>query len=44
MSAVDILLSIRERNRRLTLDEYMEKVGLGKGFKKFIRKKNPKRP
>ena len=44
ISAVDVLLAIREQNRRLTLEEYMEKVGLGKEFQKFARKKNPKRP
>lgn len=44
LSAVDALLAIRERNRRLTQEEYMEKVGLGKEFKKFARKKNSKRP
>jgi len=44
LSAVDALLAIRERNRRLTQEEYMEKVGLGKEFEKFARKKNSKRP
>ncbi len=44
ISAVDTLLAIRERNRRMTLEEYMEKVGLGKKFHEFARKKDSKRP
>lgn len=43
-SAVDSLLAIRERNRRLTLEECMEKAGLGKKFQEFTRKKNTKSP
>ncbi len=42
ISAVDILLAIRERNRRMTLKECMQKAGLGKKFQDFSRKKNSK--
>ncbi len=38
-SAIDVLLSIREKNRRIPLQEYLRKVGLGK-FDKLARKKN----
>ena len=44
LSAMDTLLAIRERNRRLTLEECMEKAGLRKKFPQFTRKKNKKSP
>ena len=37
-SAMDVLLSIREKNRRMPLHEYLMKVGLGDEFDKLARK------
>ncbi len=40
LSAMEALLAIREKNRRMTLEEYVNKIGLGKKFEKFARKKD----
>jgi hypothetical protein len=41
-SAIDVLFSIRERNRKMSMEEYLEKLGLRDKFEKFTRKKDPK--
>jgi len=40
ISAIDVLLSIREKYRRMSLQEYLEKTGLGKKLEKLSRKKD----
>jgi hypothetical protein len=42
VSAAEALLALREKDRRMTLEEYVEKVGLGEKFQEFARKKNSK--
>lgn len=38
VSAIDVLLSIREKNRRMPLHEYLRKIGLGDELDKLARK------
>jgi len=40
LSAIDILLQIREQNRRLRKEEYLLEIGLDDKFKEFSRKKD----
>jgi len=44
VSAMEVVLAIREKNRRMKLEQYMEKIGLGEKFQQLSRKKNPRRP
>ena len=44
VSAVNALLAVREKNRCMTLSEYLEKVGLGDELDKFVRQHDSKRP
>lgn len=43
VSPTDVLLAIRERNRRMILIEYLRKVGLSDELDKFARQQDSKR-
>lgn len=43
-STMEALLYVREKNRRVNLEEYLQKIGLGEEFHKFLRKKNSQAP
>ena len=40
ISAMDALLALRDTNRRMTLEQYLEKIGLREKFEQFRRKQD----